>query len=61
MSRSAELSQVVGCFWFELSDSAAMASFLLTFCPFAAAAENGASPTYTMSKRDGLFLTWTRW
>ena len=54
MSRSAELSQVVGCFWFELSDQSALVSFLLTFCPFAAAMVNGQSFTYTMSKRNEL-------
>ena len=54
MSRSAELSQVVGCFWFELTDQSALVSFLLTFCPFAAAVVNGESFTYVMGKRNEL-------
>lgn len=53
MSRSAELSQVVGCFWFELSDQSALVGFLLTFCPFVAV-EDGESFTYVMGKRSEL-------
>ena len=54
MSRSAELSQVVGCFWFELDDQSALVSLLPTFCPFAAAVVNGESFTYVMGKRNKL-------